>query len=624
MDRTAPRNGQVGELLDLRLQNDQLRAECKRLRERLHWQVERVRAIQSMGSVLGSSLDLDEVLKVIVEAVTRLLEADRSTLFLVDDRREFLVARVIQGEEGRDLRLRIGDGIAGWVAHTGRPVNLKDAYKDQRFNSAFDQATGYRTRSVLCMPVRDPRRRGTVGVIQVLNKHKGYFSVADEELLRSLTSQAAITIENSKLFLSLMGKNMELLEARDQLRDKMRELDRLYELSQALQRAPSEEELIEAVLRRTNELIPCEATALLVADEEGGSLHYATHQADMPERRRGSLRVELYEGLMGQSVRDGVILRSDWPSEDPEHRYRLTEEMGLDIRSVLVAPLNVEDRTLGALQVMNRRGGSRRFGAEDQTLLSLIADQTAKVLDLRRQISGRAEADRLATIGQLLSGVLHDLKGPISIISGYVQLMSRKDSVEERQRYADIIHRQFEQLSAMTQEVLAFARGEVNLLVRKCYLHHFMAELEELFRKQVEGRGIKLILRDEHGDVAYFDQVKLTRALSNLVRNSIEAMKRGGTLTLLASKEGDDLIFTVIDTGAGIPEEIRGRLFETFVSGGKEDGSGLGLAIVRKMVEEHAGTISYESTPGLGTRFEIRIPQRREEDGKDEEWEADG
>lgn len=605
-----PTTGAQGasELERLRGLCTRLEGEAAALRERLQREEEQVRAIQAMGMALGSSLELDQVLRVILDAVTRLLDADRSSLFLVDDRREYLVSRIAQGQEDSEFRLRMGEGVAGWVARHGRPVNLKNAYEDRRFDPSFDQATGYRTRSLLCVPVYDPRRHRTVGVIQVLNKRQGYFSPADEELLRSVCSQAAITIENSKLFSSLMTRNMELLETRDQLQLKVREVDLLYELSRQIQQARTEEELASTVIEQALELLSCEAAALLLLDDEGGRLHYATRPVDATGRT-GTLRLAPGEGLVGRAIRQGALLGSDGLKDDPGHRLRLMDELGISIRGTLAAPLVAEQRQHGALQVFNRKSNMRRFTAEDLKLLSLIADQTAVALDLRRQLVEKEQRERLATIGQLLSGVLHDIKGPISIISGYVQLMVKKEAREERERYAAIIHRQFEHLAAMTQEVLAFARGETTLLVRKCYVHRFMLELEELFRQQVEGRSIELSVRDDYGGVAFFDQVKLTRALVNLVRNSIEAMKKGGSLHILASREGNELIFTVSDTGAGIPEEIRGRLFGAFVTKGKSEGTGLGLAMVRKIVEEHGGSIRYESEAGSGTRFEIRLPQ---------------
>ena len=107
--------------------------------------------------------------------------------------------------------------------------------------------------------------------------------------------------------------------------------------------------------------------------------------------------------------------------------------------------------------------------------------------------------------------------------------------------------------------------------------------------------------------------MKVQRLLGNLVRNAIEAMgDRGGQLTLRVERDGDDLVITVADTGQGIPDEIRGRIFGSFVTSGKRGGTGLGLSIVKKIVEEHHGTIAVDSSAS-GTKFVIRLPQTEPE-----------
>jgi signal transduction histidine kinase len=115
------------------------------------------------------------------------------------------------------------------------------------------------------------------------------------------------------------------------------------------------------------------------------------------------------------------------------------------------------------------------------------------------------------------------------------------------------------------------------------------------------------VLDVQQRGVAYFDERRMARAIQNLVRNAIEAMQQGGTLTLTCADDGEDLMLQVADTGPGIPQAIRGRVFEPFVSVGKKTGTGLGLANVKKIVEEHGGSVEVEST-NRGATFTLRIP----------------
>jgi signal transduction histidine kinase len=208
----------------------------------------------------------------------------------------------------------------------------------------------------------------------------------------------------------------------------------------------------------------------------------------------------------------------------------------------------------------------------------------------------------------MLSGVLHDFKTPMTIVSGYAQLMSTEDDPVERREYYESILKQFEQLNHMTREILSFARGERNLLLRKVFLHKFVAEVVESLRAEFAGRNIEMVIEERFRGEARFDDMKMKRVVFNLARNAREAMPDGGRFVFGVEKEGDQVVFRVTDTGQGIPKEVEDRLFETFVTSGKESGTGLGLAIVKKIVDEHGGTISHESRPGYGTSFTVHIP----------------
>jgi adenylate cyclase len=133
-----------------------------------------------------------------MDKASRLLNADRSSLFVVDEERGELWSRIAQGLEVREIRVPIGQGIVGSVAATGERVNLPDAYADRRFNQAIDRRTGYRTRAILCAPVRDPAGR-IVAVLQLLNRlDGGPFDADDERLLDAFVGQVAIALRNAR------------------------------------------------------------------------------------------------------------------------------------------------------------------------------------------------------------------------------------------------------------------------------------------------------------------------------------------------------------------------------------------------------------------------------------------
>src|SRR5688572_23774858 len=204
------------------------------LRTRLRAEEKKLALVQEIGQALSSALDLDRLLALIMEKITILMEADRSTLYLFSDDGTQLWSKVTQGDQGGgtiEIRLKVGEGIAGWVAASGETVNIPDAYNDKRFYPAVDLRSGYRTRSILCMPMRN-NQGATIGVIQVLNKADGPFTADDEALLAALASQAAVSIENSKLYHSVVAQNLELTQTQQQLEQKTRDLNILFIIEQ--------------------------------------------------------------------------------------------------------------------------------------------------------------------------------------------------------------------------------------------------------------------------------------------------------------------------------------------------------------------------------------------------------
>ena len=208
--------------------------------------------------------------------------------------------------------------------------------------------------------------------------------------------------------------------------------------------------------------------------------------------------------------------------------------------------------------------------------------------------------------------MLHDLKTPLTIISGYTQMLVEEDDQEKRRQVASSVRRQVQLLKTMMGETLAFAKGERRILIRRVYLHNFFEELAEQLRPELAERGVRLdlVLRDR--GVAHFDEEKMQRVFHNLARNAAEAIgDRGGVCRLEVDRtENENLMLTFSDDGPGVSEEIRGRLFESFTTHGKQGGTGLGLAIVQSIVEDHGGSVSVDSEPGR-TAFTIVLPQPR-------------
>jgi signal transduction histidine kinase len=595
----------------------------RELEAQLRNELKKAALVRDVWRAMSLGLDLDRLLTLIMDKVTQLMEADRSTLYLLSDDGTTLWSKVLQGDEFSEIRLAVGEGVAGWVAQAGEQVNIPDAYSDSRFQPAVDIKSGYRTRSILCTPMRNSKGE-IIGVLQVLNKAGGPFTADDTELLTALASQAGMSIENSKLYHSVVAKNTELVRARDQLEQRTHELNVLYEIEKLMNADLGLDQLLEQILTQAMETVGAEAGSVVLREIESDkpdTLEFRT-LAGPAVARMQHRTIAVGEGVVGWVVAHDRPLIVNEPAQDGRHASGFAREVGLTPHNLVCAPLRSGDEVLGAIELIDKiarekiegEGEGRRadFDEGDLKLLVLIAGQAAKALSLARSRSARSKQERLASIGRMMASVMHDLKTPMTIISGYAQLMAQIDDGNQREAYVEQILRQFDLMKGMTQEVLLFARGESEILTRRIYVNKFMEELHTQLKHALAGRNIDLTVEPRYRDTAHFDEQKMLRVLHNLARNAAEAMPDGGTLRISTQADGDTLVFEVADSGGGIPAELEGRLFGLFASA-KQGGTGLGLAIVKKIVEEHGGTITYQSRRGEGTCFTIRMPLHRQE-----------
>ncbi|MBI5542574.1 MAG: GAF domain-containing protein [Deltaproteobacteria bacterium] len=566
---------------------------------------ERFASVAAIGRAVGSTLDLDEVLRLVIERTSQALHAERSTLFLIDRERSELWSKVVQGEGLKEIRMPLGSGIAGWACVHDQPVLHNDAKADERFNRTVDHVTGFKTRSMVVAPLHD-MTGAVLGAIQALNRVDGDFAAEDLSLLEAIAAQAGVAIENARLFQEQVVRNAELTEAKEALAESVSELDLLWDIERRISDAHSLEDVVDSILAKAIAVLGVEAGSILTLEEESGCLYFKSALGPRSEQLK-TVRLEMGEGIAGKVAQSGEPILTNEAAKHPAFASRVARQIDVRARAVLCVPLSGESGVIGALELINPKR-EKSFEEHDLRVASLIAGQVSRAIALARERVAGERSARLAAIGQMLSGVLHDLRTPMTLVSGYAEMMVSEFDQAERERCAQIILKQLEHISGMSKETLAFARGETDILLRKVFLNRFADEIREFLERDFEGKGIELKVQAGFTGVARFDEGKLKRAIYNIARNAAQAMPQGGRFTVSIDQEGEALVLRMADTGPGIPEAIADRLFESFVTAGKKDGTGLGLAIVKRVVQQHRGEVTFKSKPGKGTTFTIRLP----------------
>jgi len=382
----------------------------------------KVALVQEVSRALSETGDLDALLALIMAKVTELMEADRSTLFMVSEDGRALWSKISQGSDRVEIRLAVGEGIAGWVAQTREIVNIPDAYADARFQPAVDLKSGYRTRSILSVPMLGALG-GLVGVLQVLNKQHGPFTVGDEELLVALASQAAIAIENARLLNELQAKNAGLTEALEQQ-------TATSEILRVIASSPTDiQPVLDVVAENAARL--CDALNALVYRVVGDGLQVVAQHGPVPAPAR-LLRITRGMPTARAVVDRQTIHVHDLASEETEFPEAPPFQQATGTRTILATPLLREGSSIGAIVI--RRQEVRPFTDKQISLLKTFADQAVIAIENVRLFQELEERTRelarsvgelkaLGEVGQAVSSTL-DLQTVLSTIVGHAVQLS--------------------------------------------------------------------------------------------------------------------------------------------------------------------------------------------------------
>lgn len=571
-----------------------------RLRRELELVIDVARAV-------NSSLDLEELFPSLMLRTTQLMRVERATLWLKDETRGVLTSKWSHGVGSVAREILLTEGVLGWVARQGHLANLPEPANDPRFDPQSDPAPGRPTRSMIAAPVRDKLGR-VVGVVECVNKKTRAFDSEDELLMSCICVQSAVALENGALYASVRDKNKALSVAETRLRIANAELEVLYAVEQQIASADDVSGLIGSVLERVVQLSQAEAAAVLLARESGGQVFGRVGGESLPPRELDPRETQRRLTAARFPIRRSTKPASESPVTQSDVGELLVPVSVNAAAKSFTAPLSDGRTQIGLLQVIH--SGERSDG-EDETMLAqlaLVASQLGRGIVLHRDRDAGERAQRLAILGHSVGGILHDMRTPLTAVGGFIELMATEESPSVRKDYAARAGRALENMESMTQEVLAFAKGQREVLIRRVYLDKFIAEIRDMLVPEVSRFGVKLEIVTQYDGLARFDENKLKRVLWNLARNACEAMGQGGTFRWTISHAAEQLIFECSDTGPGIPKAMEGRLFESFATHGKASGTGLGLAMAKKIVDAHCGRISVTSSPGQGATFRIEIP----------------
>lgn len=572
---------------------------------------DRLAILNVISTAAVSSLKADVVLRQILELSCQALNAVEGSILLRVPETDDLFFAVTLSDGLRGLhskRLSSDQGIAGWVAQHGEAVCVNDVRQDPRWYGGLDEVTGFETRSVMCVPLIYHGETG--GVIEVVNKADGEFNDEDLSLLEAVASIAAAALENAHLYATM--------------RSRVEELMLLNEIGLALSSSLDSSMVTHAALNQVRRLFHAEGVLLFEPDSETGELHciralLGANQVQAP------MCLAPGESVAGWALQHRQPVLVEDAQNDPRFSKRVNRWLDCEVRAMMVAPLQAQERIIGVIVVIDTEPGS--YSKDGLHTLQAIASVLAVALEnarlygelkmlLNEHQQAQAQliqAEKMAALGRLVASLAHEINNPLQALrSGFSLLLSRRGDREKQRRYLEIASGEVERLITIVERVLDFYRPsyeqmeptDINavldgtlLLVSKTLEHSRVTVYQELATNLLPVEAMA-------------DQLK--QVFLNIILNAQQAMPDGGELTVRTGlSDREEVYITFTDTGLGISDDDKGRLFEPFFTT-RPDGTGMGLAISYSIVERHGGRIEVDSEVDRGSTFTVILPAQRD------------
>lgn len=576
---------------------------------------ERARQLTTLNDItrqLTSTLELNPLLQNILENAVGILNCEAGSLFMVDEQTDELVFRVTVGPVAGNLigkRLAPGTGIVGRAVETRKPVIENEDQNSQSRFKGVDQQTGFVSRSLLAVPLQAQDR--VIGVVEVINRRDGLpFVQNDQTLLTAFAGQAAVAIENARLYTLT---DQELASRVEEL-SIMQRIDR--ELNASLEMDRAMRITLDWALRQSG------AEAGLIGTLE-----------------EGKLRVMAQQGLDEQMapLGDQLLMKIELPSMIaavetglPQH---VEAAVGVSKNKLLMAsqnqmviPIRRETTVIGVLY-LESSGDSQ----PDVDFLTRLTDHAAIAIS-NAQLYGEVQRANLAK-SDFVSFVAHELKNPMTSIKGYTELLASGavgQITDMQTNFLTTIKSNVERMSTLVSDLNDNSKieaGRLRLEFKAVKAADIVDEVIRTFTRQLEDKQQTLEVNvPPNLPAMWADRVRVGQVLTNLISNAYKYTPEGGSIQVEVEESPNQwdpdgaprvIHLWVKDSGIGMTVEDQQKIFQKFFRSDdpkarESPGTGLGLNITKSLVEMQGGRIWFESEYRQGTAFHFTVPVAEE------------
>lgn len=566
----------------------------------LHRRISELNALYEAGKSIGSTANLNELLRQIVALASSVTDAQVGSIMLLDEREQHLTIEAAIGLDKEIIdktRLPIGASIAGYVASTGEPLIIEDVEHHERFKRINQEKYG--AASLLCAPLRI--KNHVIGVINMANKQGGeVFTKNDLRLLTTFASQAAIAVDDANQF----EKN----------RRRLIEFEILHEVSAELPNIQSMNDFRRVLVDKLRRVFPIDCSIWFNWDSSSRMLFPdgASGTTDIPLTDSGGIDLRKINresisltpiDLKGLDLKDIPKLSAFIAGHLSKNKHFPAPKQAFMAIPIIRYGEPAYICCLGA-------DGEKPYGDDDISLARLVISQTALLFEKEKSL---LNATRLLTMGNMISEISHDLRKPLTSIKGSLQILTQRWPEIENSELLKLAEDEVHRMNDLVRELVDFSNPN-KYETERLDLRQITMRASELVGPDMRKHEVKFKAEFEDADwEVIVNNNQILEALLNLFINAIDAMPDGGILSVHGlverpqHKKADFLALRISDTGVGIKKKNLAKIFDRYYTT-KQTGTGLGLAVVERIVSAHSGTLKVESTEGEGTTFTLYLP----------------
>ncbi len=551
-----------------------------------------------ISSLAGKTEDPREALALILGEIVSIFGAGSGSIALINPDSGHLEIEVAEGLSGDDagMSLKPGVGVTGWVALHGKPLLVRDVRTEPRYFRIRDSV-----RSELTVPMEDRGR--IIGVVNIDSDTPDAFGEEDLKFLLLITAEA-----------TRVARNLWLIQ---QLKTKASQLESVLTIGQRLVSKLELQEIIDSITLEARKIIACRLCAVFLTAGETDHMELYSVNGDSGSFA-GLPPLSIDESSVGAAIRRKKQIEVLDLLKTEESLPVLQAIRSEGLISLLITPIIYDGEVIGVLNAYTSH--PHRFNDEEKRLVAAMASLGAVAIQNARLYARVFQSEeqlrlteRLNALGLLASEVAHEIRNPLTVIKLLFQSLDLQfPENDPRARDGAVIEEKLDHLESIVSRVLNFAKSSEDVHSR-CTLQGILRDTLILMRLKLEQARIRLHYEEPPDPLEIEgNPEQLQQVVLNLVFNALQSMPEGGDLFLDLKKVFHDngtprVELTITDTGCGIPDEVRERIFDSFLTG-RQEGTGLGMAIVKRILDSHHGSIEVLRSDIGGTSLRITLP----------------